>query len=100
MKSEIFNQYADRVSSLFGLEKDTIFSKSKKKDIVDARYLLYYLCYNRPMKVIYIQKYMSDKGYEIKHSSIIYGIKAIDERMESDSDYITVVKNLQKSVLI
>jgi len=100
MKSDIFYQYVERITELFRITKEELFSKSKRRDLVDARYLLYYVCYKRPMSLAYIQKYMSENGYEIKHSSVIYGINVISERVKSDSDYMQVVKDLEKAVFI
>ena len=57
MKQDVFNQYVDRVTDLYQIKKFELFSKSKKRELVDARHLLYYLCAKRPMKLIYIQKY-------------------------------------------
>jgi chromosomal replication initiation ATPase DnaA len=100
MKQDIFNQYTDRISELFGISKADLFSKSKKRDVVDARHLLYFLCAQRPMRINYIQKYMNDNGYNIQHSSVIHGIKVIEEKIKEDSDYVTVIKDIQKSVFI
>jgi chromosomal replication initiation ATPase DnaA len=100
MKSDIFYQYVERITELFRITKEELFSKSKRRDLVDARYLLYYMCYKRPMSLAYIQKYMSENGYAIKHSSVIYGINVISERVKSDSDYMQVVKDLEKAVFI
>ena len=72
MKLNIFNQYVTEVAHLYNLEEELIFEKSKERGIVDARHLLYYLCYFRPMKLKYIQDYMKGRGYEIGHSSIIH----------------------------
>ena len=80
MKSDVFNQYVDRISELFKIEKKDLFIKSKKQELVDARHLLYYLCSNRPMKLIYIEKYMEENGYNIKHNSIIHGINSIEKK--------------------
>lgn len=100
MKIDIFNQYADRVSNLFSIDQGEIFKKNKRRDIVDARHLLYYLCYKRPMSIRYIQNYMQQRGYVISHSSIIYGINTVIERIKSDSDYMQVVKDIEKAVFI
>ena len=61
MKREIFNQYLERVIEQFRMSKENLLSKTKKREIVDARYLLYYLCYRRPMTISYIQKFMNEK---------------------------------------
>lgn len=100
MKIDIFNQYVDRITDLFGITKEGFFSKSKERELVDARYLLYYLCFKRPMNIKYIQKYMQDNGYETKHTTILYGIRAVEKRVKDDSDYLQVFKEIQKAVFI
>ena len=100
MKHEVFNQYVERVVNLFGITKEAFFSKSKKRDVVDARQLIYYLCAKRPMQITYIEKYMSESGYEIKHSSIIHGISAVEKRIAEDKDYVSVVKEVERAVFI
>ena len=60
MKKQIFNQYAQKIADLFGIDKQELFVKSKKRDLVDARHLLYYLCFHRPMQLVSIQNFMED----------------------------------------
>lgn len=100
MKLDIFNQYVDRITELFNISKEEFFSKSKRRDIVDARHLLYYLCHKRPMSLSYIQKFMREGGYAIQHSSVIHGINIVTGRVKDDSDYLQVVKDIEKAVFI
>jgi chromosomal replication initiation ATPase DnaA len=100
MKVDIFNQYVERVCDLFGITKESLFSKSKQRQLVDARYLLYYLCFKRPMTISYIQKYILDSGYTTQHTTIIYGISTVEKRIKEDADYLQVVKDIQKAVFI
>jgi chromosomal replication initiation ATPase DnaA len=100
MKQDVFNQYADKIVDIFDITKEDLFSKSKKREIVDARHLLYYLCYKRPMTISYIQKYMSANGYDIQHSSIIHGINSVSSRVRDDADYMQIAKELDKAVFI
>jgi len=100
MKQDIFNQYVTKVVSLFSIKKEQLFSKSKKREIVDARQLLYYLCAKRPMSLRYIQKYMEDNGYTIHHPSLINGIARVEEKMKEDGDYVSIIKDIEKSVFI
>ena len=100
MKVDIFNQYVERICDLFGIQRDEIFSKSKRRQLVDARYLLYYLCFKRPMTVSYIQKFVFDSGYFTQHTTIIYGISTVEKRIKDDPDYLQVVKDIQKAVFI
>ena len=95
MKRNIFNEYVEKVVELYGITKGELFQKSKVREIVDARHVLYYLCYNRPMKLKYIQKYMSEAGYDIGHSSVLHGIQAVTNLVQSDEDIAFVIDSLQ-----
>jgi chromosomal replication initiation ATPase DnaA len=99
MKREIFNQYKLEVVKLFRLKDGEIITKTKRRDIVDARNMLYYLCASRPMRVRDIQEYMNDDGYKIGHSSIIQGVKCMTERIEGDKDYSKVIKKIEGCVI-
>ena len=100
MKSDIFSQYVDRIIHLFNISREELFSKSKRRDIVDARHLLYYLCYKRQMTLSYIQKFMRESGYPTQHSSVIHGINIVTSRVKDDGDYLQVVKDIDKAVFI
>ena len=100
MKEEVFNQYADRVSKIFGISKKKLFSYTKKRDIVDARQLLTYLCYNRQMKLITIENFMENNGYKTNHHTIAHSIKIINKKIAEDRDYQTIISNIENSVFI
>jgi chromosomal replication initiation ATPase DnaA len=100
MKQDVFNQYVERVADLFSVSREEIFSKSKKRELVDARHLVYYLCAKRPMSISYIQKYMNEAGYIIQHSSIIHGINSVEQKMLDDKDYVSIVKEVERAVFI
>lgn len=100
MKQDIFNQYVEKVVDLFEIDRSLLFSKSKKRELVDARHMLYYLCAKRPMRVNYIQKYMAENGYEIQHSSVIHGITTTEKRLKEDKDYVNIINQVEKSVHI
>ncbi len=98
MKTKIFNQYVDKVCYLFNIDKETLFTKTKRRDVVDARHLLYYLCSKRPMRLVYIQEYMADGGYNINHSSIHHGIAQVKTKLENDKDYIETINSVLNEV--
>lgn len=100
MKQDVFNQYADKIVGMFDITKEELFSKTKRREIVDARHFLYYLCHKRPMSITYIQKYMSSNGYDVHHSSIVHGINSVSSRMKDDIDYMQIAKELDKAVFI
>ena len=49
------------------------------------------------MRISWIQGFMSARGYDIAHSSIIHGVKITDERVELDKDYASIVKRFEMS---
>lgn len=100
MKQDVFNRYADKIAALFHISREDLFKKSKKTDLVDARHLLYYMCYNRQIKITSIEEYMALSGYTIKHSSIIHGIRAVEDKIKEDKDYVVAIKELDKNTSI
>lgn len=100
MKQNIFNQYVKKVCDLFSIEDKLLFEKTKRKDVVDARHLLYYLCSKRPMRLVYIQEYMAERGYVINHSSIIYGVRVVTKRAKKDQDYQQAIKEIKECNLV
>ena len=100
MKQDVFNQYVERVTTMFNISKEDFYSKTKKREFVDARHLVYYLCSKRPMQITYIQRYMNEAGSSVKHSSIIHGITAVEQRIADDKYYVSVIKDVERAVFI
>jgi len=98
MKQEVFNQFVDRVSEKARISREDLFSRSKRRELTDARHLLYFLCSSRHMQISYIQKYMEESGYKVQHSSVIHGINSVENKVTKDADYRAIVKELNKSV--
>lgn len=100
MKEDVINQYVNKVIHLFNIDRETLFSKSKQRHIVDARQLLYYLCYNRQMQFVIIKNFMLDNGTSVHHNSIVNGINNVKVKLEEDKDYQTIIRELEKAVFI
>ena len=100
MKSEVFDQFVDHIIDLYNINKSELFTKSKIRIFSEARYLLYYLCFTRPMKVVTIIHFMAENGYKIDHSPIRSGVYAVAKRVKFDKDYIDIVKEIQNKVVI
>ena len=96
MKQEIFNMYVTKVIERFRITRDQLFTKSKKREFVDARFLLYYLCKKRGMRICYIQEYMEMNNYKIDHPTIIHGIREMTKRVNEDDDYLRIVNDIEK----
>ena len=99
MKQEIFNQYIDKICALFGVAESDLFSRTKKRDVTDARHLLYFLCNKRNIQTHYIQKFLAGKGYHIAHTSVLYGVSAVSKKVKEDGDYMSVIRSIENSVI-
>ena len=47
------------------------------------------------MRLVYIQEYMAERGYDIPHSSIHHGIAQVKKRLENnDTDYVETIESI------
>ena len=95
MKKDIFDGYAKAIAQQFHLTLDQMFNKTKKREMVDARQMLYYLCMERPIRISYIQRFMEEQGHSVCHSTIIHGYKKAKEMIDKDQDFQDVITKLQ-----
>lgn len=95
MKREIFDKYAIAIADRFHLTLDEMFTKTKKREVVEARQMLYFLSRERPIRIFYIQKFMEDNGLFVAHSTIIHGYKKAKEFVDTDRDYAEIVDQLK-----
>ena len=87
MKKEIFDKYVNAIAKQFNFTMDEMFLKSKRRDVVDARQLLYYLCMERQIRISYILQFLKEYNYPTGHSTIIHGYKEAKKLIENDPDY-------------
>jgi len=71
----------DRVS------REELFSKNRTARVSTARFLLYSICYQRPMTIVQIVDLMAENGYDIARSAVEYGIKKYENSGDVDVDY-------------
>ena len=98
MKKRIFDQYVIEVCKTYDIESFEFFSQTKKRNITEARQMLYYLCYNRPMKKSEIIRYMSDDGFSVTSTNITYGINRVRDKVREDEDYEYVINKIKECV--
>jgi len=98
MKKDIFENYVKLICKRLGVTQEELFTKNKRRDLADARQLLYYMCFNHKMQVAHIKKYMLDNGYYVQHPTVIHGIKEIQKKMIDDYDYVRVINELNDAV--
>ena len=95
MKEQVFNSYVSKVVKKLQITKKEFFTNTKKRQVVDARHIVFYLCYKRDIRMTYIQDYMSRNGYDIPHSVVHYGVQQMEKKVSSDRDYEELVQKLR-----
>lgn len=95
MKNIVFDKYLEAIADKFRIHKSELFLKTKRREIVEARYLLFYLCYKRPMRISTILSFLKELGFDVAHTTIIYGIKSISRKIKEDQDYKKIVKSIE-----
>jgi len=84
MKKNRFNTYVDVILKEFGVSRDMFFTKTKEREIVDARQMLYWACHKSNFTIASIIRMMGDNGYHIQYPSVKQGIDRISETKDID----------------
>lgn len=98
MKKQIFNHFVKSIAKLFEISEQEMFLQGKKRSIVDARQLLYFLCVNREMRYSTIQEHLKERGLDVAHTTIIHGVKQMQERMNHDADVVSIINTINRSI--
>jgi chromosomal replication initiation ATPase DnaA len=75
-----------------------MFAQSKKRSVVDARQLLYFLCALRDMRYTTIQEYLKERDVDVSHTTIIHGVKQMQLRMNEDKDIASIINTINRSI--
>ena len=94
MKKEIFNTYAELVADKFYISLQDMFSKSRVHPRPEARQMLYYLAFQRPIKISSIRRFMEENGLPVQHNTIMHGYEKAKALVDSDPDYKEFVKKV------
>lgn len=100
MKKEIFIQYLEAVLKLYGVSREDLLSGKKIPDAIEARQMLYYLCFQRQIRISQIQRFMTEQGYDPKSPPILNGIRRATEKVNTDPDHKTIADRIANSIFI
>jgi len=84
MKKGIFNAYVKYVCKGLEIKKSDLFKKNREEKISNARWVLWLMCYQRPMSIIQIVDLMSEKGYVTSRGTIKHGINKASNYTDPD----------------
>jgi chromosomal replication initiation ATPase DnaA len=92
IKRKTFDMYFKEVSDAFGID---ILSNTRERDYTDARFVLYYLCRENNMRLKQIQEYLSDLGFSVSHTNIVYGHSHVSSLINKDEEMKQLVDSIR-----
>lgn len=98
MKQEILEGFLNAILTTFSIDREAFFTKSKRRDLADARYFLYYLCKHRPINMATIKRFMADNGYTIENGTILHGVNTLTSKIENDDDYFMALQRINNRI--
>ena len=96
MKKDIFDAYADAIANKFHLTLGEMYTKTRKREVVEARQMLYFLAKERPIRLSYIKRFMEENGHAVTHSNILYSYKKAKELIDGDADFQNFITEVLK----
>lgn len=90
-----FDMIVENTAEYFNLNPDNLFSKSRLRDIADARQIVMYLC----SKHTDLSTPAIGAKLKREHSTVIYGIKAVKDRISCSKDTAAAVESIEKILL-
>ena len=97
MKEYIFKEYLANILSHLDITQNEFFERSKKREVVLPRQILYYLCREKAhMQFTEIRRYLTKQGFEVALDTIIYGYNSFSELLKEDEDYLYIVNKLKE----
>lgn len=90
-----FDMIVENTAEFYRLNPDAIFSKSRLRDIADARQMIMYLC----KKHTDLSSPAIGAKLNRKHATVLHGITAVSNRLEVSKDLCDAVAAIEKSML-
>jgi len=71
------DELEDKVCPILGISKEAIHSQLRMRDVVNARFIIFWILYNHGYTYSLIGCY-----YNRNHATVIHGVKLIDELLQ------------------
>lgn len=90
-----FEKITEKVAGYYNIDPDLIFTKSRKREISDARQMVMYMAKKHTKMAL---KAIGTRVAR-SHATVIYSVKNIDERLPHEKQLQTDVKAIEESLL-
>ena len=94
-KTVNFDMIVENTAEFYRLNPDAIFSKSRLRDIADARQMIMYLC----KKHTGLSSPAIGAKLNRKHATVLHGISAVSDRLEVSRELQEAVSTIEKAML-
>lgn len=94
MKKKLFDSILQQILDRYHITKEELYEQSKMPDVVNARYLLFYVCKMKGIDVSRIRKLLKDDGFDMTYATILRGIKTMEKRIIDDADYSKIISSI------
>ena len=89
-----FDMIVESVAEVFHLNSDVLFSKSRVKDVADARMVIMYLA----QRLLGLSAGSIGRKLGRKHSTVIHGIKTVEQRLDADPAFADTLSALSTTL--
>lgn len=94
MKRDLYNRILQQILDIYKITKDELYESTKMHDVVNARYLLFYVCKQNGISVSRLQILLKEDGFNVTTPTVLRGIQAMEKRILEDTDYISIIKSI------
>lgn len=89
-----FDMIVESTAEFYKLNPDVIFSKSRVRDIADARQVIMYLCH----KLTTLSSSAIGQKLNRRHATVLHGISAIADRLPYAKDLSIAVESIEEEL--
>lgn len=90
-----FDMIVEATAERYNLNPDVIFSKSRVRDVADARMLIMYLAH----KLAGLSAVAIGRKLNRKHPTVIHGITTMKDRIKQNSETADLARSIEKDVV-
>ena len=89
-----FDMIVEATAEIYGMNPDVIFSKSRVRDVADARQIIMYLCHKHTS----LSSNVIGKKLNRSHTTVLYGIAAVEDRVNFTKDLEETVAKIEANL--
>ena len=98
MNKALFEKILKAILNYYSISRYELYEPSKMPDVVNARYLLFYICELKGISNSRLQKLLEEDGFDMTYATIFRGVKAIKKRIEENEDYKKILNHVIKEI--